>query len=189
MKACRQEGLTAEEGKLRGRLPGSRENEVDINEQMEKAFLKIVDEHQNIIHKLSRMYRDTKEDQEDLFQEVVYQLWKAFPAFRKEAKVSSWMYRIALNTAIASFRKKTVPMEFNSHIPEKLHPVEAVEESENEARMYEALRKLNSVEKAVISLYLEDFSYQEIAEITGISESYVGVRINRAKTKLKHLLK
>lgn len=155
---------------------------------MEAAFLKVVDEYQNIIHKVSRMYRDTPEDQEDLFQEIVFQLWKAYPAFRGESKVSSWMYRIALNTAIAVFRKQKVGVEFTASIPEKLHPADTAETSENEERMYEALRQLNSAEKALISLYLEDYSYQEIAEITGISESNVGVRLNRAKTKLKDIL-
>ena len=77
---------------------------------METAFLKIVDEHQAIIFKISRMYRDTLEDQEDLFQEIVFQLWKSFPTFRNESKVSTWMYRIALNTAIAFFRKSRLPI-------------------------------------------------------------------------------
>lgn len=148
----------------------------------------MVDAHQNIIHKVSRTYRDTREDQEDLFQEIVFQLWKAFPAFRKEAKISSWMYRIALNTAIAAFRKQKVGMEFKERIPEKFHPTDAAESSENEERMYAALRKLNDAEKAIISLFLEDYSYREIAEITGISENYVGVRISRAKTNLKNIL-
>lgn len=156
---------------------------------MEKTFINIVDEHQNIIHKVSRMYRDTREDQEDLFQEIVYQLWKAFPAYREEAKISSWMYRIALNTAIAVFRKQRVGLTFQDQLPEHAYPPDTDEPSENEERMYTALRQLNDAEKAVISLYLEDYSYKEIADITGISENYVGVRINRAKTSLKNILK
>jgi len=72
---------------------------------MEKAFLKTVEAHQGIIFKVCKLYRNNKEDQEDLFQEIVLQLWKAFPQFRNESKVSTWMYRIALNTAIAVFRK------------------------------------------------------------------------------------
>lgn len=155
---------------------------------MEKTFLKIVDEHQRIIYKVCRMYRDTREDQEDLFQEIVFQLWKSFPAFRKESKVSTWMYRIALNTAIAVFRKKTIPVGFQENIPEKFHPREADDMPENEERMYEALRKLDTAERAIISLFLEDYSYSEIAQITGISENYVGVKINRIKTKLKVIL-
>lgn len=155
---------------------------------MEEEFLHIVGKHQNIIHKVSRMYRNTKEDQEDLYQEIVFQLWKAFPHFRGESKVSTWMYRIALNTSIATFRKKTLAVEHISGIPEQLHPTEPHEASENEERMYWALQQLNDAEKAIIALYLEDYSYREIADITGISETYVGVRINRIKNKLRTII-
>ncbi len=156
---------------------------------MGNDFLKIINEHQNIIHKISRLYRDSVEDREDLFQEVILQLWKAFPNFRQESKVSTWIYRIALNTAIAAFRKKNVVVEFKENIPEKFHPSEGNETSENEEKMYSALRKLNDAEKAIISLYLEDYSYREIAELTGISENNVGVKINRIKNKLKQILR
>ena len=156
---------------------------------MEKAFLEIIKAHQNIIYKVSRMYRDSKEDREDLFQEIVFQLWKAYPSFREDAKISSWMYRIALNTAIAVFRKSRVKIDHQASIPEELHPYDVEESSDNEELMYWALKKLDSSEKAIISLYLEGLSYQEIGEITGISENYVGVRINRIKDKLKLILK
>ena len=155
---------------------------------MEKAFLKMVDEHQRIIYKVCRMYRDTREDQEDLFQEIVFQLWKSFPSFRNESKISTWMYRIALSTSIAAFRKKSLPLDFHENIPEAFHPREVEDIPENEARMYEALRSLDTAERAIISLYLEDYSYREIAEITGFSENNVGVKINRIKTKLKAIL-
>ncbi|MBT30021.1 MAG: RNA polymerase subunit sigma-70 [Thalassobius sp.] len=155
---------------------------------MESAFLKIIEQNQNIIHKVSRIYRDTKEDQEDLFQEIVFQLWKAFPNYREEAKVSTWMYRIALNTAIVTYRKKKVAINYSETIPENIHPATASELSENEERMYNALRKLSEAERALISLFLEDYSYREIGEITGISENYVAVKINRIKNKLKQLL-
>lgn len=154
----------------------------------EKDFLIIVDEHQRIIHKVCRMYRDEKEDQEDLFQEIVFQLWKSFPTFRHESKVSTWMYRIAINTAIAVFRKKSLQTDTLENIPERFHPKESTDFSENEERMYEALRTLDNAERAIISLFLEDYSYAEIAEITGITENYVGVRINRIKNKLKAIL-
>ena len=155
---------------------------------MEKAFLKIVDDHQRIIYKVCRMYRDAKEDQEDLFQEIVFQLWKSFPAFRGESKISTWMYRIALNTSIAVFRKKTLPVVFRENIPEEFHPRDADDMHGNEEKMYEALRKLDTAERAIISLFLEDYSYSEIADITGISENYVGVKLNRIKNKLKTIL-
>jgi RNA polymerase sigma factor (sigma-70 family) len=155
---------------------------------MEQAFLDMIDEHQQIIHKVCHIYRDTKEDQEDLFQDIVLQLLKAYPDFREESKVSTWMYRIALNTAIAIYRKNKVPLDFKATIPESLHPADSTPVSENQERMFQALRSLNQAEKAIITLYLEDFSYREIATITGISENYVGVRINRIKQKLKKIL-
>lgn len=158
---------------------------------MEKAFLKAIGEHQGIIHKVSRMYRDSLEDQEDLFQEIVFQLWKSFPGFRNESKVSTWMYRIALNTALAKFRKNSPALDFRENLPEVKVSEEDGEKSisEQEELMFRALRCLNDPEKALISLFLEDYSYKEIGEIIGISENYVGVRINRIKKKLKTLLK
>ncbi|RNI34335.1 sigma-70 family RNA polymerase sigma factor [Hanamia caeni] len=156
---------------------------------MEKEFLALVHDYQNIIYKICRLYRDNKEDQEDLFQEIVYQLWKSYPAFKRESKVSSWMYRIALNTAIAIYRKSKISVDYYQEFPEHLHLSDEKSISENEERLFWALRKLNDSEKAVISLYLEDFNYHEIAAITGLSESNVGVRLNRIKNKLKQILK
>jgi RNA polymerase sigma factor (sigma-70 family) len=156
---------------------------------MENEFLAAVHNHQKIIYKICRLYRDSKEDQEDLFQEIVYQLWKSYPAFKRESKVSSWMYRIALNTAIAVYRKSGIKVDYYQEFPESIHPVHDKPVSENEELLFCALRKLNDAEKAVISLYLEDFSYQEMAEITGLSETNVGARLNRIKNKLKSILK
>ncbi|MDD7888192.1 RNA polymerase sigma factor [Flavivirga sp. 57AJ16] len=156
---------------------------------MQTAFLKIVEENQGIIYKVCGMYRDTKEDQEDLFQEIVLQLWKAYPKFREESKVSTWMYRIALNTAIAIFRKNKIELEFKDHIPKGSQQNHADMPSENEERLFEAIRTLNKVDRAIIALYLEDYPYKEIAEITGITENYVGVKVNRIKEKLKNILK
>ena len=156
---------------------------------MEKEFLALIHNHQNIIYKICRLYRDNKEDQEDLFQEIVYQLWKSYPGFKRESKVSSWMYRIALNTAIAIYRKSKISIDYYQEFPEHLHPSGEKNISQNEERLFLALRQLNDSEKAVISLYLEDFNYAEIAVITGLSESNVGVRLNRIKNKLKQILK
>jgi len=155
---------------------------------MEKEFLETIHENQNIIYKVCRMYRDSKEDQEDLFQEIVYQLWKSYPSFRGESKVSSWIYRIALNVSIAVYRKEKPIIDNYEDFPENIHPLEESPESENEERLFSALRILNNAEKALISLYLEDFNYKEIAEITGLSESNVGVKLNRIKSKLKILI-
>jgi RNA polymerase sigma-70 factor (ECF subfamily) len=156
---------------------------------MQKAFLKIVDENQGIIYKVCKMYRDSSEDQEDLYQEIVLQLWKSYPKFRNDSKVSTWMYRIALNTAIATFRKNKITLEFKESIPKDYHSNYTEAPSENEERMFEAIRTLNKAERALIALYLEDYSHREIAETTGITENYVGVKISRIKEKLKSILK
>lgn len=155
---------------------------------MEKEFLGLIHENQKIIYKICKLYRDSREDEEDLFQEIVYQLWKSYPGFIRESKVSSWIYRIALNTAIATYRKSKISIDYYEEFPEHIHPSYEKTISENEERLFWALRKLNDSEKAVISLYLEDFNYKEIAEITGLSDSNVGVRLNRIKNKLKEIL-
>ena len=155
---------------------------------MEKEFVALIHDYQNIIYKICRLYRDNKEDQEDLFQEIVYQLWKSYQGFKGESKVSSWIYRIALNTAIAVYRKSKISVDYYEEFPEHLHLSDEKNISQNEERLFWALRRLNDSEKAVISLYLEDFNYAEIAAITGLSESNVGVRLNRIKNKLKQIL-
>lgn len=156
---------------------------------MEKDFLKIIEVNQGIIYKVCKMYRDTREDQEDLFQEIVLQLWKSYPKFRGESKVSTWMYRIALNTAIAIFRKNKIELEFNEKIFKEHHSNYKETPFENEERLFDAIRTLNKAERAIIALYLEDYPYNEIGEIIGITENYVGVKISRIKEKLKNILK
>jgi len=156
---------------------------------MVENFLKTIHDNQKIILKVCRMYRDGREDQEDLFQEIVYQLWKSYPGFKGQSKISTWIYRIALNTAIAIYRKPKLSVKYYEHFPESVHPSGETRGSENEERLFWALRKLNDSEKAIISLYLDEFSYREIAEITGLNENNVGVRLNRIKNKLKEILK
>ena len=155
---------------------------------MEQPFLKDIQHNQNIIYKVCNLYRDSREDQEDLFQEIVYQLWKAYPGFKGESKLSTWMYRIALNTAIAAYRKPKIDITYPEELPDQMPYAADSHSSENEQLLFRALRTLTDAEKAVISLYLEDYSYQEIAAITGLTESNVGVRLNRIKTKLKERL-
>lgn len=156
---------------------------------MEQAFLQHIQNNQKIIYKVCHLYRDTKEDQEDLFQEIVYQLWKAYPGFKGESKPGTWIYRIALNTAIAVYRKQRPDIRYPDQLPETAVSITEAGKSEKEELLFRTLRTLTDSEKAVISLYLEDFSYEEIAAITGLSENNVGVRLNRIKNKLKERLK
>ena len=161
---------------------------VKTSQSSEGEFLKLIHNHQRIIYKVCKTYRDSREDQEDLFQEIVYQYWKSYPSFRGESKISSWMYQIALNTAIAVYRKPKLPVHYVDKMPEQTSGL-AEQVSENEERLFKALRILSDTEKALISLFLEGFSYKEIAAITGLTESNTGVRLNRIKNKLKELLK
>lgn len=151
----------------------------------------MISEHQGIIHKVCRIYRDTAEDREDLFQEIVFQLWKAFPSFREASKPSTWMYKIALSTAVARYRKQhhiahqqKVPIEKASYVIEGV----AEDISEQKDRLYRAIGTLSQAEKAIITLYLDDYNYTEMADILGISENYIGVKLNRIKEKLRKLL-
>jgi RNA polymerase sigma factor (sigma-70 family) len=155
----------------------------------EPQFLELIEKHQAIIHKICRLYRESSEDREDLFQEVVFQLWKSKDSFQEKAKFSTWMYRIALNTAMASFRKKKLPVVYTGSVPDLAEQNNTEQRQIQEDQLFHALQQLDDSEKAIIALYLEDMSYQEIASITGISENYVGVKLNRIKTKIQKLLK
>ena len=157
-------------------------------ESIEKDFLTTLSQYNAMIHKLCSLYRDGVEDREDLFQEIVFQLWKSYPNYRGDAKISTWMYRIALNTAIASFRKKTTSINYLNQLPDFAEEQPNDESGLRQERLLAVLKLLDDSEKALISLYFEELSYQQIAEITGINENYVGVKLNRIKAKIKTLL-
>lgn len=150
-------------------------------------FLQLVNEHQHMIHKICRLYRHSREDREDLFQEIVFQLWKSAPSFEGRAKFSTWLYRVALSTALTSYRKKTVPVVYMDAVPEPT--ADSTISNEQQQQFWQALTRLPDNDKAIIALYLENLSYQEIADILGITHSNVGVKLNRAKQRLHQLLK
>jgi RNA polymerase sigma factor (sigma-70 family) len=154
---------------------------------MKDQFTDVIFPHQALIYKICRMYRDTPEDQEDLFQEIIYQLWKSYPKFQGKSKISTWMYRIGLNTAMASFRKNKVKLLYSDTIPDKNILTETTENWREEL-LFSAIRQLSEDERALIGLYLDDLNYAEIAEIIGISENHIGVRLSRIKKKLKVIL-
>ena len=154
---------------------------------LEKDFLKAIHKNQALIYKVCHIYRDTKEDKEDLFQEITYQLWRSFPKFEGKSKVSTWMYRIALNTAMASFRKPKIKYSETKKLPDI--PSELSHEDERREQLFSAIKKLDDAEKAIISLYLDGLDISEIAEITGITNNNVSVRLNRIKNKIKTLIK
>ena len=159
---------------------------------MEKQFVILLNQYRPIVFKICKMYCPDAEDRRDLFQEIVFQLWKAYPTFRQEANVSTWMYRIGMNTAISNFRKekrRNSPIAFSNlemTIPDLY---ELDDGSADTALLYQAIEQLSVVEKAMVLLYLDDKSYEEMALILGISKSNVGVKLSRIKTKLEKLVK
>lgn len=154
---------------------------------MKDQFIEKIFEHQALIHKVCKMYRDNIEDRQDLFQEIMYQLWKSYPSFKGKSKLSTWIYRISLNTAMASFRKKRInhDEDIQDHITDL---TEDVTEETNEELLFSAIRKLDHFDKAIIGLYLEGMNYSEMAEIMGNNENVIGVRLTRIKAKLKRIL-
>jgi RNA polymerase sigma factor (sigma-70 family) len=158
---------------------------------LEKEFLHIIQKNQGIIHKVCNIYCDTDDDRHDLFQEIVAQLWRSFPTFREESKVSTWMYRVALNTAITSFKKSKRRPDQNVLTSENFQIVDEVYDSESEEKirlLHRAINHLTGIEKSIVLLFLENKKYEEIAEITGITQNYVRVKMNRIKKKLKILM-
>lgn len=163
---------------------------------MEETFKNIVAEHNGILYKIARSYAAEKVDFDDLYQEILIQLWKSFNRFEGKAKLSTWIYRVALNTALTfTKKKKRGPQlsEVNSWVINKID--ESVEdlayEQEQQQRidlLYACINELAKDERALILLHLEGKSYEESAEIMGITSNYVGVKIIRIKKRLYKLL-
>ena len=165
-----------------------------VNTKINKDnFIQIITENQNIIHKICNLYFKTVEEKEDMFQEITLQLWKAFPYFRYEAKVSTWMYRIALNIALTNIkRNKKIPISNNISDKEfqiKDNYDEGIEKEERNDLLYTSIAKLDEMERAIILLYLDEKSYSDIAEITGLTKTNVGVKITRIKAKLEKIIR
>lgn len=154
-------------------------------------FLRILSGYQGILHKVNLVYFRSQADREDNFQEIIYQLWKSYPNLRKEQSIGSWIYAVAINTSISRI-KKNFRMEYRENLPEvtdSLDILEKISMSEATENLLNAIYLLDEVDKSIMLLYLEEKSYDEIAEITGISRNNVGVRINRAKERLKQHIK
>lgn len=157
----------------------------------ETEFVQLINRHQGIIHKVCGMYCHDRDDKKDLFQEVILQLWKSFDSFRGESKVTTWIYRVALNTAISAFRKEskkpaqTDILELKIQIPED---TEFQDKNEQFQLLYKAIKQLSEIERAIIMLYLDDHPYEEIAQMIGITANNARVRMNRIREKLRTMI-
>lgn len=138
-----------------------------------------------------QIYTNDQDAHNDLFQEVTIQLWKAYPKFRGDAKFSTWMYRVALNTAITLYRKSTRRVKTTDYDNVQFKITDLQEDDETAEQLtllYGAVKQLNDIEKALVFLYLEDKNYKEISETLGISEVNARVKMNRVKTKLTNII-
>jgi len=156
----------------------------------EKKFIALINEHQGLIHKVCFMYEQDSDARNDLFQEITLQLWKSFHTFRGDAKISTWMYRIALNTAISGYRKQTrnVKTEDLREVHFNISDYHHNQQEEDLQRLQLAIRQLSEVERAMIMMALEEIPYEEIAETIGITQNNVRVRMNRIREKLRKIM-
>lgn len=157
----------------------------------EQKFINLIKAHQGLIHKVCIMYESDREVRNDLFQEIVLQLWKSFPTFRGESKITTWMYRIALNTAISGFRKESRKVKTEDLDEAHLNisePYTGEEADEHARNLQWAIRQLTEIERAMVMMVLEEIPYDEIAETVGITQNNVRVRMNRIREKLRKLM-
>ena len=155
-------------------------NPAHINEPVQKEFLSVIKEYERVIYKVCYLYTTRNATLGDLYQEVILNLWKAYPKFRKECKISTWIYRIALNTCISFIRKE-------KNVPEIVALTREADWMTEEKD--ELTEMLGQLDKSIVLLYLEEKSYEEIAEITGLTVTNVATKLSRIKDKLKKMKK
>jgi RNA polymerase sigma-70 factor (ECF subfamily) len=162
-----------------------------IDADRKSRFLELIEQNQDIVHKICGLYARNADDRRDLGQEIVFQLWKSYQSFRGDSKFTTWMYKVALNTALLNSRRNRRSVRTESLKDQHGNiPFEAAsQERHGRIRgLYEAIYQLPALDRAIILLCLEQFSYREISGLVGISESNVSVRLVRIKKKLKELL-
>jgi RNA polymerase sigma-70 factor (ECF subfamily) len=159
-------------------------------ESLKEEFLEILSNYQGILHKVNLIYFRNETDREDNFQEIVYQLWKSYPGLRNRKSIGSWFYAVSINTSISRLRNKS-RIEYREELPESPDTTDIDAETSREdslSLLLSGIQNLNEIDKSIMLLYLEEKSYDEIAEILGMSKTNVGTRINRAKETLKKTL-
>ncbi|MFC2187388.1 RNA polymerase sigma factor [Peijinzhouia sedimentorum] len=152
-----------------------------------ERFIKVIKDNEGLIFKVATLYTNNLQDKEDLCQEIVFQLWKSFDSFNEMSKLSTWMYRVAMNTAIYNLKSSKKQVNTSPIDLTTLRFADVTDQLEEDRLklLYEHIQMLNLFEKGIILLFLEGKSHQEIAEFIGISISNVGTKISRIKEKLK----
>jgi RNA polymerase sigma-70 factor (ECF subfamily) len=161
----------------------------------EHKFLELVNENRNRILRVCRVYAWNSADQDDLFQEILFQIWRGLPTLKEKQFANTWLYRVAINIAISFVRKRASRSDRVVHfehadLTRTIESRQTPEEKTDDriANLYTAIYKLNPIEKALVTLFLEDFTYEQMAEATGISVNHVGVMLHRARKKLSSLM-
>ena len=154
------------------------------NQDLERDFMDVVRKNERIIYKVVSFYADIDQSISDLYQEVVLNLWKAYPSFRGDSKISTWIYRISLNTCITFFRRSKRSISYTDLV---IDVSDIPDEDENIKELYRLINKLGKIEKALVLLYLDEKPYKDIAEITGLTVTNVATKLNRIKDKLKKM--
>lgn len=159
-------------------------------QSLREEFLKMLSDYQGILHKVSLVYFSNASDREDNFQEIVYQLWKSYPKIKNKDSIGSWIYSVSINTSISRLKKEKHAGHSagSPEVPDGSDIIDEIIKNESLRILLDAISELDEISKSVMLLYLEEKSYDEIAIITGISSSNVGVRISRAKKILKENL-
>lgn len=158
-----------------------------VRKELEQEFLDHITHNEDMVHKICNIYASSYEERQDLKQEIIYQLWRSYPSFRGKSKFQTWMYRVALNTAIYYNKKKPLATTDLSNV--QVEEDNSFKDLEDQLKkLYLAIRTLNQIDRAIIFLYLERHSYLQIGEITGITAKNVSVRIVRIKDKLRQLI-
>ena len=155
-------------------------------DEQQRVFEGWLRDHQRLLFKVVRAYAFTPQDQEDLFQEIAAQVWRSIPGFRGDAAVTTWIYRVALNAAIAWTQKERRHRAGKQEL-EGVEPAMLQASPAPDPRvewLYEQIRQLNEIDRSLTLLLLDGFSYKEMAAMLGITENYVGVKINRIKAHL-----
>ncbi len=159
-----------------------------MDPQINDAFVRELNQHLGIARKIARVYFNDPDDQRDAVQEMMYQLWSSYPRFDGRSKFSTWMYRVCLNTAL-TYRKKNAEKDERLSQAHVQIPDEPGSGHTSTDQLFSAIATLSSLNKAIIMLYLDSMSYDEIAGVTGLTKSNVSVRLVRIKKELEILLK
>lgn len=160
--------------------------------ELQITFTGLIADNNRIIHKICHIYEPHSENRKDLYQDILGNAWQAFSKFRGDSKFSTWLYQVSINTAISRIKKeKRVSIQYDPEIFDReLYPQEPdIDDNTDATRLYRAIRQLNDIEKAIITLYLDDTNYDEMETILGISNSTLRVKMTRIKEKLRNIVK